>query len=712
MTGTSRALRRLGVAGLSAVLMTTGMAAFAATAANAANVNGQATSVDLSPPTDSATVGTCNPFTATVSPSPGTGNSYTVTVKISQPANKGTDLAPQSTTIGFCDVSAFSPSPGANASAPPGTVASGTGTTGGTFAVGSPSHAGNNCSGTSTTPASNPATLTCTAVYTTDANGKVTFGVTSDTAGTMQVNAGVDVNQNGGVDTFEPQDTSTKTWVANVASAIDCTPKTATNAAGTSHTFTCTVTTSAGTPATGQDVKRLVQSGPDASVVPASCPENPTTTGVYGSYSCTVNNGTNGTGTDQIVAWVDVNHNNVVDTGEPQQTVSKTWVLPAPTGASVAVSCAKTVTTTGTAPNTSAVCQDPTTDKDVKFTATVVSGTPSAPVSGVVVNWAITANNNIDNPNTDSETLSGTSCVTDGTGTCSVTLTDTVPTEGESITVTATLPRASGGSSTATGTKRWHNPKPNEARNITVTPDTASQTAGGAQSFKALVTDRFGNPDPNTVVDWTESGPGALRTSTTCTTAADGTCSVDVTSLSSERGTETVTGTISPSNTTAPGTSTTQECQSAAGFSTYDTGGTYNPTGGTGTNTTGGNNTAPGTSAGNCADNGSVTWKAGTPPPPNKRAIAAAISCSSPHKHVLKCRVAVAPKISGLTVVFKRRTASGVHVIGTGLTNSHGVAHLTKRGLKSHKIWRVFAHVRSTSTTRGATTGTVRTKIL
>lgn len=708
MTGTSRALRRLGVAGLSAVLMTTGMAAFTATAANAANVNGQATSVAISPTSDSASVTTCNPFTATVSPNPGAGNNYTVTVTISQPANAATE-SPASTTIGFCSVNAFTPAPGPNPSAAPASATAGSGPSSGAFAAG-PSQAGANCSGTSASTTTR-AVLTCTAVYTTDSNGAVTFGVTSNTPGTMNVNAGVDVNQNGGVDTFEPQANATKTWVANVATSIDCSPKTATNAAGTSHTFTCTVKTASGTLATGQDVKRLVQSGPDASVIPAGCPENPANTGQFGTYNCTVNNGTNGTGTDQIIAWVDINHNSVVDSGEPQQTVSKTWVLPAPTGSSVAVSCAKTVTTTGTAPNTSSVCQDPTTDKDVKFTATVVSGTPSSPVSGVVVNWAITANNNADNPNTDSETLSAASCVTDGTGTCSVTLTDTVPTEGESITVTATLQRASGGPSTATGTKRWHNPKPNEARNIAVTPDNASQTAGGVQSFKALVTDRFGNPDPNTVVDWTETGPGALRTATSCTTGADGTCSVDVTSLSSERGTETVTGTISPSNTTAPGTSTTQECQSAAGFSTYDTNGNYNPTGGTGTNTTGGNNSAPGTSAGNCSDNGSVTWKAPTAPPPSRRTIAASISCSSPHRHVLKCSVHVAPRIAGLTVVFKRRTASGIQVIGTRVTNSNGVAHLTKRHLKSHKLWRVFAHVKRSSTTRGATTSTVRVRI-
>jgi hypothetical protein len=278
--------------------------------------------------------------------------------------------------------------------------------------------------------------------------------------------------------------------------------------------------------------------------------------------------------------------------------------------------------------------------------------------------------------------------------------------------VTATLPRASGGNITATGTKRWHNPKPNEARNIVVSPESASQTAGGVQSFKGTVTDRFGNEIPGVVIDWTESGPGALRTATSCTTGADGSCSVDVTSLSSERGAETVTGTISPSNTTAPGSSTTQECQSPAGFSTYDTSGAYNPTGGTGTNTTGGRNTAPGTSAGNCADNGTVTWTApAPPPPPHKTKIIAQLHCFSPHKHVLKCKLDVDPNRSGLLVKFKRRIHGHVRVIGSDFTNAHGKAHLTKRHLKRHKVWRVFAHVYATPMTTGYTTGTDRTRI-
>jgi len=705
MTGTSRALRRLGVAGLSVVLATTGMAALTATAANAASVNSSATAVALTPDTDAATVNTCNPFTATVSPTPGATDNYTVTVVISQPATAATVFpAPpaQPTTIGFCDVSGFQPPAGTNPAAGP--------TSGNTCPAGP---------ALSPPPPSAPTTLTCQGAFATpNGSGTVTFGVTSDSPGTMTVQSYVDKNGNGAFDSgIDPTDTSTKTWNANTAGSIKCDPASATNPAGSTHKFRCTVTTGAngaGTPVTGQNVRYFITGGPNAQPSGQAakvCNEDLSNTtgsgaGQYGQYDCSyTSNGV--TGTDQITVWVDQNNDGGIGSSEPQTQITKTWAAPAPNGSAVAVSCSPTVTTTGTAPNTSSVCQDPTSDKDVKFTATVVSGSPAQPTANILVQWRISSNATAaDNPNTDSETLSANSCTTDSSGTCFVTLTDTVPSEGESITVEAKITRADGTTQTATGTKRWHNPKPDEARNIVVTPDNASQTAGGVQGFTALVSDRFGNPVPNVVVNWSETGPGALRTANTCTTGADGTCGIDATSLSSERGAETVTGTIATTNYPAGGR---LECQSAAGFSTYDTSGAGPNNGGTGTNTTGGNNTAPGTTAGNCADNGSVTWSA--PTPPQKTKIIAQLHCFSPHKHVLKCKLDVDPNRSGLLVKFKRRIHGHVRVIGSDFTNAHGKAHLTKRHLKRHKVWRVFAHVYATPRTTGYTTGTDRTRI-
>jgi len=184
------------------------------------------------------------------------------------------------------------------------------------------------------------------------------------------------------------------------------------------------------------------------------------------------------------------------------------WVAPAPNGSTVAVTCDKNVvaTTTAVGGNVSSVCQDPLSDKSVKFTATVKSGVNSTnPVAGTLVTWTITSNTNPGDPATDTETLDNSSCTTDASGSCSVTLTNGVPTEGEDITVQASVGLASGGTSVATGRKRWHNPREEEARNLVVSPETATQAPGGAQAFKATVTDRFGNPVAGVCVAWSES---------------------------------------------------------------------------------------------------------------------------------------------------------------------------------------------------------------
>src|SRR5438067_3027913 len=80
MTGTSRVLRRLGVAGLGAVVVYSGLVPLTALTANA--ISGpftatNATSVSLSAG-DTAGVGTCNPFTITVGPA---GSSVSVNIQ-------------------------------------------------------------------------------------------------------------------------------------------------------------------------------------------------------------------------------------------------------------------------------------------------------------------------------------------------------------------------------------------------------------------------------------------------------------------------------------------------------------------------------------------------------------------------------------------------------------------------------------------------------
>src|SRR3954454_16443766 len=100
MTRTSKALKRLGVAGLAAVTIGAGVPALVATSASAAN----ATGVSISPKTATSAVNTCTAYTVTVTPAPTAPDSTTVDVLLSQtnPAT-GTGPANVPATLTFCD---------------------------------------------------------------------------------------------------------------------------------------------------------------------------------------------------------------------------------------------------------------------------------------------------------------------------------------------------------------------------------------------------------------------------------------------------------------------------------------------------------------------------------------------------------------------------------------------------------------------------------
>jgi len=238
MTGTSKALRRLGVAGLSTVLMTTGLAAFGAVAANAVVAPPPATSVSLSPDSDTAAADTCNAFTATVAP---TGSTFQVNITQGVPSG----AAAHSVIIGFCNPTNKAEGDATGTRKPSGNIGGNT-----TVNAGPPATCDNTNAFNASPPAGAPNEVSCTADFTDDGDGTLTFGVISNTAGNMDVTAFSDTGTVNGVrDVGEPGDSSTKTWVANSATnsnTISCTPTSATNDVGDTHTFKCTVKNSGG----------------------------------------------------------------------------------------------------------------------------------------------------------------------------------------------------------------------------------------------------------------------------------------------------------------------------------------------------------------------------------------------------------------------------------------------------------------------------------
>jgi len=717
MTGTSKALKRLGVAGLSAVVATVGLGTMTATSAFAAAQPGASTSVALDKHTDTAAVGTCNAFTATVN----AGSVLTVQIQQSLLASGPAPNAAPAHSIGFCTPTA----PVANDSAGTGPVAT-PGTPGANTAVNAnpapPAAAnGGNCYNSTTPPAppaaNTSASVSCYSQFT-DANndGKIVFGVRSTDAGTMSIDAFGDTNAAGTIgvhDVTEPGDAATKTWVANTPNAstnkITCTPATATNPAGTQHKFTCTVTDANGVAISGAtNVNFQIASGPDAGIsttspggsgatcsttgnnnagAPANAGTN--TTGV--SECSYTNNGT--PGTDQITAYLEQNGQTGLQSGgtEPNTTISKTWVLPAPQTSVVSLDCSPNETQAASSTNSgNSACTLPPSTKSATLTAKVVNGSPAAPVSGAVVTFTVAQTGGPVDAN-DTEAVSPTSCTTDSSGTCTTTFTDSAPVNGEQWTVTASIPRQGAANDTATSTITFHTATEGEARNITVAPASASQQSGGVQAFTATVTDRFGGPIQGVCVAWTESGPGrftgnsftcgvtaedangnATQTDAACLTAANGQCSVEVTSQPSEVGSETITASIRTNNTDFGGNPVAFECNAPAGFSYFNGVGTFTRVGTT-PNANGANNAQTGAKAGNCTAQGTVSWTAGAP----TGAASVTVSAANGRTGKLETATATVKDASGAAVanqVVQFSVTGANNATGSATTNASGVA--------------------------------------
>lgn len=225
--------------------------------------------ITLSPTTDSASLGVCNPRTITVTnTNGGPVANQTVTVDITQTSNAGTGLA-----IGFCSPVATTNPPSPTPQTPSGSNLltngitrcslnsdTGPGTTGvtgqngnsaygqsttnqpsagtpsatGTNSAGScnvgataaqPANANNSCStpipttgNGSANPSGQQTTVNCSGDFFTDANGQVYFGVSSTQAGTMKMTARMTASQTRFGATASNltiySNESTKTWVA------------------------------------------------------------------------------------------------------------------------------------------------------------------------------------------------------------------------------------------------------------------------------------------------------------------------------------------------------------------------------------------------------------------------------------------------------------------------------------------------------------------
>jgi hypothetical protein len=603
MTRTSKALKRLGIAGLAVVTIGAGVPALIASTAQAA---GPVTSVTYNSTSNKAgAAGTCLNYSvhaADAAAAPVANATITVTVSTSTP-NADVQFCTQAQT-GFGDNTVANqpaPSPGSPVGTQGGPVPAGGGTS------------------------------TDVATFRTDVNGNVTFGLVSTLNGTTATfTPFVDNNANGTVDPTDvagPQGTANwgpggpagSTAAQNAVTGLAVDRGTDAAVVSESRSFTLTATGVNGAQP-GVQVSYIVTGAETKG--PTACA---TLTDNNGQTRCSVTFTV--VGNDTVRFFVNQTNNvagntPTFDAGEPTATVAET-VTAAPTAGSLAVSVA-CLADAGNGLDTQTPCVNEVNDTNRSFRAVVdnSSSTSTNLTPGTRLSFAVTGGsgdetvtNSGNAGNFAGQAPAGTQpneCVTvDYNGTsapaptdpsasttnsyCDVIVNDPTPVSGEVLTLTATV---RGTTTSGSATLAFRN-APSDARNISISPKTATTAPNSARTFTATVVDSLGKAVQGVAVTFTESGAGAFRNGSSTvngTTDANGQASVEVISLPGETGSETITVSID----TPAGT----QCQKTSGATPATAGNT--PTGGP---------VPAGQTAGNCTDSATNTFATASPSP-------------------------------------------------------------------------------------------------
>lgn len=528
--------------------------------------SGLATALVLTPETDSAALGVCNPFTVTLTDGGGNPVSGAV-IDIRQTHDTfGTATTPKGDP-GFCTpVAADGPNPVATTENDDGST---DGRSGGQTNAG------------------------------TDGSGQLTFGVDMDNLieGNVTVlafcEAGVCANATAD-DTPQPaelQDQSTKTWTAGGGDSVenvDAEPETASNPNGSTHTFTVTMTNAASNPIQGVTPVFRVTAGPNAGVntnvggSPAGTAPSCTVSTNAGVSTCQYTDPTppggldTPPGTDTIEVWVQQSAaagggTAGRDAGEPFDQISKTWTPP-PTGLRIDLTCDDAVNSgdrdAGVAGPLAGIesnvdCRNPLTAQSETFTAIVNNpqGTATTaddtPAAGISVTFNITAERQGNAPGVPLIGADATAigfvppgggsngpvtCTTAANGTCSVTVTNTDPDNGEQVDVTANVSGQTDagtfGNNSDRATKSWELAG---AANLRIVPQGDTNQSATSHSFSVLVTDQFGNPAPGVNVDADVSGRNTATLNDQTTNASgEATFSYNDAGTANSAGTDTI----------------------------------------------------------------------------------------------------------------------------------------------------------------------------
>lgn len=370
--------------------------------------------IAVTPTTDTASVGSCNAFTFTVTDAAGSPVQGVFIDVEQRHAASGDNVTTNDPTLSFC-----TPAAGTNVSSvdegrgdlrPPGETPDNPGTAGGETTTG------------------------------TNAAGQVTIGVRStplndaNGSGNVTVVGFFETTDNDDRDNNEPQATATKSWIIPDGRTIDCEPENATNATGVTQTVVCTVRDRFGEPVPNEGVT-FTTSGPGSLTSATTA-----TTDASGRAQVTATSLQPGNQTVTGTISDDLTGNEPGETDECDRAAND------PGGAPAGV-CADSVTLTWTQATPFSLTISPEeawnkTGTPHTFLVTVRDAAGN-PVAGVAVNWA-----------TDGAgAVAASSPTTNASG--QVEAVATSQDRGDQTVTASTASCATGGDCTASAVKHW-----------------------------------------------------------------------------------------------------------------------------------------------------------------------------------------------------------------------------------------------------------------
>jgi len=584
-----------------------------------------------------------------------------------------------------------------------------------------------------------------------DGTATVTIGLNADNgaggapaAGSISILAYADQNANNTKDGAEPSATATQNYVTapnqnEVVSTLAVTP-TSTNASpGDGIDFTVTASNAKGV-VPGATVSYVVKDSQGATKTTDLDSNNCNVTGQDGTTDCfvvaptpTTSPASNGPYTVTFFVRQASGAGASAPAGS-EPTTSATineFSTPAGTTPAVAVSCGGATTNR----YTSSACNEPGNATSETFTANVTDSASTAstkpPMAGELLDWTVevytptcggpqdwecysflggggstatfpTKSGGKQFPTVGAQTGKATfsnnaQCVTDASGSCSVTLTLSEAAQDGTLFRVFSQVHDTGQSGEAQ--VQFANQFFPDATNIAIAPPSQPATTGQSKVVTAKVTNQFGQGYNNTCwnscsnasdaidVTYTITGAGTFSDGTTTKTVSttdQGLAQVAV--ISSGSGTSTVSASMSPNGS---------DCTVAAGTVVANNYADDEYPGYNG-------NADPTAKAGNCSAQATVTWtKASTTPPPTtgRQGVSVKLACFSHRVHRVTCVAQLSKNIGGVTVVFWDNHGNK---IGTDVTNRFGHARIHLHGLKSHVKHRYQAHAKKSSKTRSA----------